>query len=261
MGYCQLLDDLRTCRRTPVDELAVALVDRTASTNSLARALATACLEEGLDPPPLLLVACEQTAGRGRQGRPWASPRGVGVYATLLLGRRAPSRVALLPLQVGVGLAHALNRVLPAGGCRLKWPNDLVTSQGKLGGVLIEVMGGGPGGVTVLVGFGVNRGGPGSDRPSSGATSLFAELGEAPPSLGDLAWRLAAEVLAELGRGTGVIERYRELSAHRDGDEIAFRLDGEAVRGVFRGFDERGFLLLERQGRCRPIAAGEVIEG
>ena|GEM_PF-973812 len=97
----------------------------TASTNSLARGVAVDYESEGLDLTPVLVLALEQSGGRGRQGRSWSSPRGQGVYATLAQPYAKPELLPALPLLVGVGLCRALAPHLPHG-CRLKWPNDLL---------------------------------------------------------------------------------------------------------------------------------------
>jgi biotin-(acetyl-CoA carboxylase) ligase len=98
---------------------------RTVSTNLLARGVAADYETEGLDLRPMLVLALEQSGGRGRQGRSWSSPRGQGVYATLARLYEQPELLPVLPLLVGVGLCRALAPHLPHG-CRLKWPNDLV---------------------------------------------------------------------------------------------------------------------------------------
>lgn len=102
---------------------------RTVSTNLLARGVAVDFESEGLDLRPMLVLALEQSGGRGRQGRSWSSPRGQGVYATLAQPYAQPELLPALPLLVGVGLCRALAPHLPHG-CRLKWPNDLVVPHG-----------------------------------------------------------------------------------------------------------------------------------
>jgi biotin-(acetyl-CoA carboxylase) ligase len=116
------------------------VVARTVSTNLLARGVAADYETEGLDLSPMLVLALEQSGGRGRQGRSWSSPRGQGVYATLAQPYPKPELLPALPLLVGVGLCRALAPHLPHG-CRLKWPNDLVVPhgpEGSAGGGLAE---------------------------------------------------------------------------------------------------------------------------
>ena len=101
---------------------------RTVSTNLLARGVAVDFESEGLNLRPMLVLALEQSGGRGRQGRSWSSPRGQGVYATLAQPYAEPELLPALPLLVGVGLCRALAPHLPHG-CKLKWPNDLVVPR------------------------------------------------------------------------------------------------------------------------------------
>ena len=97
----------------------------------LMAAVLVACLAataSAQSPPPALLVAWEQSEGRGRRGRTWVSPPGRGVYASLLTPLPGDADLHTLPLLAGVGLCRAANRHLPDAGprCRLKWPNDLL---------------------------------------------------------------------------------------------------------------------------------------
>lgn len=262
MAFDELRDELERCRPAddPIDNLVV--LERVESTNRLARRIAGEYAEQDVSVPQFLLVADEQLGGRGRRGRSWASPAGGGVYATRVVHRRDDAQCARLPLQVSVGLATALGEILDRGACRLKWPNDLVTERGKLGGILIETMPSPHNGTVVaLVGFGVNRGAEDGEELADGATSLWRELGREPPSLGRLTWKLVAAVEREIhGEEDDLVERYRELSVHRRGQSLSCRLDHETVEGTFRGFDDRGFLRLEQDGRVRTVAAGEILE-
>jgi BirA family biotin operon repressor/biotin-[acetyl-CoA-carboxylase] ligase len=125
------------------------------STNEVARAIVGALPLEAYPPLPTLIVAWEQTRGRGRLDRGWRSPPGGGLYCTLLWaldGRQAPP---LLPLAVAVAVCDGVERTGVA--CRLKWPNDLLLDGRKLGGILIEVTA--PAAsvpATAIIGFGVN---------------------------------------------------------------------------------------------------------
>lgn len=266
----------------------VVAVERVGSTNALARRVAGEYEREDEDVPELLIVALEQTAGRGRQGRTWTSPRGKGVYATLVRRLAPASALATLPLLVGVGLCRALDRYLPSG-CRLKWPNDLLAGGRKIGGVLIEtrlrppgggeavaagvgeaaVAAPGEGAVTVLIGFGVNQAHERSDLPGDSATSLQLE-GAPETSLAALTWDLVGgieEELTRFGDAGYAVARYRERSEHAAGDRLRCRGAGcrkdaseSEVEGTFLGFDDQGRLRLDVAGEERRLAAGEVME-
>jgi BirA family transcriptional regulator, biotin operon repressor / biotin---[acetyl-CoA-carboxylase] ligase len=247
------------------------LLARVDSTNRIARAVAAEYEREGLSLPPLLILALEQTGGRGRHGRPWASPRGRGVYATRVVAVEMVERLQSLPLLVGVGLCRALSRHLPAP-CLLKWPNDrLVETRGerrKIGGILIESLVRPGEGGRALVGFGVNHSYQPGELPET-ATSVRLAWGGAggEPSeaaaLAELVWDLVAGVERELGRlddPAYAAAAYREHSVHRLGERIVCRVAGGILEGTFAGFDDRGLLLLDRNGEELRLSAGEVIE-
>ena len=128
-------------------------------------------------------LAERQTAGRGRRGRPWASPLAAHVY--LSLSRRFEGGLATLQglsLAVGVACAEALH-ALGYRGVGLKWPNDLLVDGRKLGGILVEVGGEAGGPIRAVVGLGVNVAMPeaaarGIDQPWCDLASLSPE----PPS-------------------------------------------------------------------------------
>ncbi|MFL6258599.1 MAG: biotin--[acetyl-CoA-carboxylase] ligase [Thermoanaerobaculia bacterium] len=243
----------------------VVILSEVGSTNALARAIVTHYQNEDETLRPLLLLAFEQTDGRGRQGRSWSSPAGKGAYATRVLAAADPALLQTLPLLVGVGLCRALSSHLPTP-CRLKWPNDLLVEvageRKKIGGILIEALVR-PGESAVgLIGFGVNLLHEAEDLPET-ATSLRL-LGGDTTSLADLTWDLVEGVEAELGHlgdPAYAVESYRPLSVHQSGERIVCRLGDTLVEGTFAGFDEAGRLLLDSEGRRVPIAAGEVIEG
>jgi BirA family biotin operon repressor/biotin-[acetyl-CoA-carboxylase] ligase len=254
----------------PDDLLVVPAVD---STNRLARALAEGFEREAEAFPSLLLLALEQTGGRGRRGRSWSSPRGRGVYATRVVQVDEPARMQRLPLLVGIGLCAGIAAVADAA-VRLKWPNDLVVEVGgkrrKLGGVLIESWTGSEGRAAACIGFGVNLSHGPDELPEQGI-SLHA-LGHTAVDLPALAWSLSRGLEAELrwlegGEGTegdsegaGVLARYRALSVHRLGEPMVCQVGEVAVAGTFQGFDAAGRLRLATEMGERVLSAGEVIE-
>jgi BirA family biotin operon repressor/biotin-[acetyl-CoA-carboxylase] ligase len=269
------------------------VVARTVSTNLLARGVAADYEAEGLDLAPMLVLALEQSGGRGRQGRSWSSPRGQGVYATLAQPYGQPELLPALPLLVGVGLCRALAPHLPHG-CRLKWPNDLVVPRGagsaegaiatialagsgvgadgtlvatrasKIGGILIEALVHPGDGCVALIGFGVNHGQRLEELPP-GATSLLLETGGHLGSgrgigLAELTWELVAGVereLAHVGDLPYAVAAYRELIIHRPGDWLVCRVGEREIAGAFAGIDSVGRLRL----RCRPGADAAPGEG
>jgi BirA family biotin operon repressor/biotin-[acetyl-CoA-carboxylase] ligase len=254
-------DLARALRRSPeieVENLVVAAsID---STNTLARRLVDEAWTAVGPGPEALIVALEQTAGRGRQGRSWASRRGLGIYATLVLavGER---ELQTLPLLVGVGLARALGEL----GCpaRLKWPNDIQVGGRKLGGILIESISRNASRTSAaIVGFGVNHGHAADELPTPTSISLRQVL-DPPPPFELVVAALVGRVLREIRRaGDAEYARraYEAMTVHRAGDTLRCRIAHEDLEGVFLGFDERGFLRLAVDGRERRVASGEIVE-
>lgn len=240
-------------------EAALALFNSVDSTNAVARRLLSGLGKDRRHFPAVDIVALRQTAGRGRAGRNWISPAGMGVYATMVRGNLRAERLQTTPLLVGVALGEELNRYLD-GRLRLKWPNDLMVDGKKLGGILIEASLRGESGGLLVIGFGINYGQRQGDLPTPEATSLALEADRCP-SLGELTGKLLGAVGQEMDSPErATVERYRALVHHRPGDELRFRQRGEAIAGRFLGIDDGGRLELEIGGTARRFAAGEVVE-
>lgn len=232
------------------------------------------------DPGRLWLVSDHQMSGRGRRGRVWETPRG-NLAATLLIVSRPGDgfglqQSATLGFVAGLALAEALDAVVPnanvsvgvdggsprqGGRFELKWPNDVLAHGSKLSGILLESAMLGERGFALAIGIGVNV----VAKPLNvayPATSL-ADLGadcDAPTlflALSD-AWTDNFARWSS-GRGTAVIrERWLQRAAGL-GSQVAVRVDGEVVRGVFETIDEEcRFVIRREDGRTISIAAGDV---
>jgi BirA family transcriptional regulator, biotin operon repressor / biotin---[acetyl-CoA-carboxylase] ligase len=246
----------------------IVMMRSVSSTNRLARDVVAEYEREAEQVLPTLLLAYEQTGGRGRQGRTWSSPAGKGIYATRLLAVDDLETLPSLPLLAGVGLCRGISQHLP-GSCRLKWPNDLVveTRDGrrKIGGILIEALirPGEPAGTSAaaILGFGINHGQEAGEMPDSGTSLRLLAAGHV--SLAQFTWDVVAALERELRHAGDVayaVAAYREHSVHRPGDPILARVGDRVVEGTFAGFDERGNLLLDQDGEELRLNAGEVIE-
>jgi BirA family biotin operon repressor/biotin-[acetyl-CoA-carboxylase] ligase len=209
---------------------------------------------------PLWIVAEQQTAGRGRRGRPWVSLPG-NLYATLLLTDPAPvATAAQLGFVAGLALRDAVVSMAPALAPRLtlKWPNDLLLAERKIAGILVEGEGS-P--VRVAIGFGVNcRHHPaGSEFP---ATDFAAEGAGISPTV--LSERLAAAFMVGLeqwnrGAGFAAIQAGWLASVYALGRPVRVRLPAREMVGRFEGLDQEGRLVLRTEDRAIAlIAAGDV---
>jgi len=226
-----------------------------------------------LDAPPTvgkldICVAEFQTAGRGRRGRSWRAPLGAGVM--LSAGWRfadMPAELSALTLAVGVVVRRALKSV--AGiDIALKWPNDLVFDERKLGGILLELSMEAQGGAHVVAGIGLNVAVPPELLPAlcdwpRGAVDLATALRGEPPTRAMLVAALVSG-LAELFAAypTTGFGAYR--GDWRAADFLcgrAVRLDeaAGAVAGTALGIDADGALLIETTaGVRRRVVAGDV---
>lgn len=222
------------------------------STNSEACRIAE---KGGAEHGPLWISAARQTAGRGRRGRAWDS--GAGNLAATLLIRLQTPQVAVGQLSFVAALAAAETgaHFAPSAAITVKWPNDVLAEGKKLAGLLLE---GGPDWLAIGIGINLASFPDGTEFP---AISL-AQLGIAPPSAEEaltiLAARFARWYDAWMKSGFENIRGAWLARAAGLGRPIRARLHNETRTGVFEGIDQTGALLLNEQGRLRPIAAGEV---
>jgi BirA family transcriptional regulator, biotin operon repressor / biotin---[acetyl-CoA-carboxylase] ligase len=205
-------------------------------------------------PEGLVAVAGHQTAGRGRMGRTWEAPKGSGLLISVLLRPRLEDEDLHL---VTLSLALAARSLCLERGVepRLKWPNDLVVGEEKLGGILAESL---PDPRALVVGLGLNV----SWSPP-GATSLS----EQSPTVGtpaDLVDRLLFHFEARLSQLDGrdgprmTLEEYRKVSA-TIGRDVSVSLVGETILGRALDVNDHGHLLVDLDGAVRIITAGDVV--
>lgn len=193
-----------------------------------------------------VVVADEQTEGRGRRGRAWISGDGAGLWMSVLVpvsGRRP------LPLVVGLACAEAIESLAPEVEVGIKWPNDLQIRGRKVGGILCEGVAG-----NTVVGVGINVSEAPADPP---ATALEVEAGKAL-ARNELAGAVLGGVRAEVAER----ESFGALVPRLERRDI---LRGRAVEseaegwGVASGIDASGALLLTRgDGPPIRVVAGSV---
>jgi BirA family transcriptional regulator, biotin operon repressor / biotin---[acetyl-CoA-carboxylase] ligase len=234
---------------------------KTDSTNRVALELALAGEPEGS-----VVLAEEQTAGRGRAGRTWHSERATGIYVTLLLRPKlAPVQAPLLTMMAGLS-ARAAVQAVSGLSVDLKWPNDLLIGGKKAGGILTE-MHAEPNLVRfVIIGIGLNVNQekfPG--ELSAVATSLRAEAGK-PQSRLDLLVRLLREFEADYNRflrdgAASVVERFEAVSSYATGKRVRVTTGKESFAGTTAGLAPEGLLQVKREnGEVVTVIAGDVTE-
>jgi BirA family biotin operon repressor/biotin-[acetyl-CoA-carboxylase] ligase len=231
------------------------------STNRVALELGHAGEPEGA-----IVLAEEQTAGRGRAGRSWHSERAVGIYVTLVLRPKlAPVQAPLLTMMAGLS-AYTAIQTHSGLVVDLKWPNDLLVCGKKVGGILTE-MHAEPGLVRfVIVGIGVNVNQEQfSAELAPLATSLRIESGH-PQSRLELLVRLLREFENDYNRflregSASVIERFTKVSSYAQGKRVRVSNGKDAFTGVTAGLGPEGLLQVQRDsGQVTTVIAGDVAE-
>lgn len=238
----------------PWRELRV--VGRTSSTNA-------DLVEEARRGTPggLVLVAEEQSAGRGRLDRTWTSPPRSGLTVSVLLRPDVePSRWAWLPLLAGLAAAEAVSRLAEVH-VALKWPNDLVVGERKLAGLLAERVGD-----AVVVGLGLNVTLGAAERPVPEATSLALEgaaCTDRDPLLRAVLRRLAERLDAWAATGgtpaTGLRDDYRARCTTLGRLVRVAVPGGAAVEGRAVDVDDAGRLVVQTAAGTTALAAGDVV--
>jgi BirA family biotin operon repressor/biotin-[acetyl-CoA-carboxylase] ligase len=226
--------------------IEVRKVERCGSTNALLLAEAK---------PNVLLVAEEQTAGRGRRGRRWHSAPGAGVTFSLSAAVTRP--VTGLSLVAGVATARAL-RGLGVTQAALKWPNDLVVDGAKLGGILVETRS-----ALAVIGIGINcRRDPALEkrlrRPIAALDQFIAV--DRDRVIERVAQSLVEALATFDAQGLdGLRGEWERMHAHA-GKRLRVRLaDGRVLTGVARGLDGDGGLRLQTRAGVRAVRNGRIL--
>jgi len=234
---------------------------RTDSTNRVAFDLGQGGEAEGA-----VVVAEEQTAGRGRAGRSWVSERAAGIYVTLLLRPKlAPVQAPLLTMMAGISARAAVEAVTGLN-VDLKWPNDLMIGGRKIGGILTE-MHAEPALVRfVIVGIGINVNQEKFPAELGGvATSLRVESGRVHSRV-EILVRLLREFEKDYLRlvregSVSVVTTFQEVSSYARGKKVRVVTGAETFTGVTAGLTPEGLLRVERGGgEIVTVVAGDVAE-
>jgi BirA family biotin operon repressor/biotin-[acetyl-CoA-carboxylase] ligase len=224
------------------DGFRVEVLASTGSTNAVVAGRARAG-----EPHGLVVVAEEQTDGRGRLDRSWVSPPQAGLtFSVLLRPSLEPEQLGWVPLWGGLAVAQALREVAEVDAV-LKWPNDVLAGDRKVAGLLAEAVDGG-----VVLGIGLNVTTRRDELPNDQATSLLLE----GATVTDRDTLLKAVLRALAGvLGDRDATSYRALCSTL-GREVRVDLPGgTSVQGVAEAVDEQGRLVVDGT----PYAAGDVV--
>lgn len=214
---------------------------------------------EGKGKNGAVILAERQSEGRGRLSRPWASPEG-GVWMSMILRPDLPlSELYRINMALSVAICRAIDSLF---GLKLeiKWPNDLLVSERKICGILMEVMAQVDRLDCVVAGIGINANNDASAFPSEWhSTSLFSELGR-PVDREELiaAILLEAEAALDGMLGPAIYEEWRRRSCtlHR---RVRIASQSGDLEGTVVDLDRDGALLLKCNGEIRRVLAGDCI--
>lgn len=233
--------------------------DSVGSTNTEAARQAVEGAAEGL-----CIVASEQTAGRGRFDRYWLSPKGAGLYLSIVL--RPQMAKSTWPLSTLMASLAVHDTLLDACNLQtdIKWPNDILANDRKLCGILGEMVDT-PFGQAVVVGIGINLNTE-SFPPElcQTATSVQSATGKPPDAEVVLRALVRAleqryEMLQGAGGGAEIVREWSARSSYASGKRIRITNGDETLEGITRGLEIDGALRVETDaGEIRIVRAGDV---
>ncbi len=240
--------------RLGIEKINLRYIESCESTNSV-------CLQ--MADPVTVVIAEQQTAGRGRRGKSWHSPLSQNIYCSIGVNKKIQAEyIGLISLQVGVSIAEVLHEQGFSGVC-LKWPNDILLSGKKLGGILIETRVNAVNNFFLVIGFGLNmRLDENSlkeiDQPAIALSNFLHEA----PDRQRLIIRLVSEILASVWE-FGIPEVATLLDKFSQYDQIRGRqvqviTDNETISGIYRGIESSGRLQLETEQGLRVFASAEI---
>jgi len=201
----------------------------------------------------VVIVADEQTAGRGRRGTIWQSPPGAGLYFSFVARPDNPA-LSLITLAAGVAVREGVQAATGLAA-DLKWPNDLIVGPRKLAGILAEGISIGSPDQAVIVGVGVNVQ-PAAYPPdvAARAVSLEGELGRSIDR-GLLLSEILIALWDRLAQRPGdILQAWRAASPNA----IGTRVEWDGQHGTTAGIDDSGALLVKTTAGVERIIAGEL---
>jgi len=235
--------------------------DSVESTNDLAMSLAT----KREIAPGTVIVADRQTRGKGRLGRTWESPAGTNIYISLIIKPELEPRDATMLTVLGAVAGALALQKLCAIPVSIKWPNDLVVSDKKLGGILTEVRADPDRVAIAVIGMGINvnmdsRGLPEIIRDI--ATSVRIETGMHHPR-NEIIIQLLREfeqwftILKKEGKKP-LLDTWRKNSSTL-GRKVSVVMRDVSCSGIAEDIDDNGMLILKmRSGRRKTISSGDI---
>ncbi|BBR56156.1 MULTISPECIES: bifunctional biotin--[acetyl-CoA-carboxylase] ligase/biotin operon repressor BirA [Gammaproteobacteria] len=210
---------------------------------------------------PFLVLAEQQTAGRGRRGRQWVSPFAENLYYSLVLRVEGGMRqLEGLSLVVGLAVMRTL-QVFGLDAAGLKWPNDVLVGERKIAGILLELVGDPADVCHVVLGIGINVNMQSNDRVDQQWTSMKREVGgsiDRNRLVAQLNQQLQHELARHRRYGFAAFQEEWEQANLWQGRTVSLIAGSNRIDGVMLGVDGLGALRLEVEGVEKSFSAGEL---
>ena len=231
------------------------------STNNEVAQLASRGAEEGT-----AIVADEQTAGRGRLQRTWTSPKGAGLYFSILLRPKiSQDRWPLITFMAALAVSDALQEACELT-TEIKWPNDLLAGERKICGILAEVIETRDGRAVVL-GIGINLTSEAYPKELVGRAVSIAEMVPRRVERDEVLEALLRALtrryasLQEPDGASFIIKEWMNRSSYGEGKLVRVTNGDEILTGITKGLEKDGGLLLQIEGgEIKTIRAGDVVQ-
>lgn len=232
-------------------------LDEVDSTNNYARLMADKINSD------FLVVADMQTLGKGRMGRSWSSPAGIGIFMSLCIKPEiAVEKASIITLVTAISICDAIEELYPISST-IKWPNDIVINSKKISGILTEMSSDMDGIKYIISGMGINVNNKEfPDDIKDMASSLLLETG----ILMDRS-KLIAGIIYHFYKNFNTFLKTEDMSGLKENYEKHLANIGKDVKildpkgsyqAVALGIDETGALLVNSEGKIKRIISGEV---
>jgi BirA family biotin operon repressor/biotin-[acetyl-CoA-carboxylase] ligase len=215
---------------------------------------------------PALVIAAEQTAGRGRGGNRWWSSGGGLMFSLVLAGKEAkaaPANWSGYSLTAGLAIAEALAEVCPAANFTVKWPNDVYANEHKICGILIESPAQARGRLIVGIGVNVNNSFRAAPPELISTATALCDLSGAPHDLTAVLFNVLTRLAARWHQlnetGFAAIRPEWQERSLLTGRTVTLQCGNTQHVGRCCGIDEEGNLVLQTERGRQSFAAGSVV--
>ena len=213
---------------------------------------------------PLLVLAGQQTAGRGRGSNTWWSATGSLTFSLLL----DPTNLGILQrdwprvsLTTGLAICLTLDEFLRDQSCCLKWPNDILLNDRKICGILVEAGVGAAGKLVIGIGINVNNSFQNAPDPLPATATSLVDSRQQESSLDEVLVHVLQQLAEQLDRlasqDPGLAADWQKRSA-LNGQNLEVVTEKRSYRGTCQGIDEHGALILETQDGLEQLFTGQV---